>query len=102
MQVLGASYYLLAIHRQSQCWRQTCGKETNATHSPSCTPRFLDCDSLGDPARAAWYNKLTSLSSVMLKMKTAHSHLEFMLMLLLMKLHHLDSLKDIFIASGGS
>lgn len=47
-------------------------------------------------------NKLTSLSSVMLKMKTAHSNLEFMLMLLLMKLHHLDSLKDTFIASGGA
>ncbi|XP_028778316.1 LOW QUALITY PROTEIN: probable cyclic nucleotide-gated ion channel 16 [Neltuma alba] len=73
--VLGAAYYLLAIQRQSQCWREICAKEANATHSPSCSPQFLDCDSLNDPARDAWYQQ--TYLTVVCDAKNEGSHFEF-------------------------
>ncbi|KAK4257096.1 hypothetical protein QN277_006729 [Acacia crassicarpa] len=73
--VLGAAYYLLAINRQSQCWRETCMKETNTTQSPSCSPQFLDCDSLHNPARDAWYQQ--TYLTVTCDAKNEDSHFEF-------------------------
>ncbi|XP_052183326.1 cyclic nucleotide-gated ion channel 18-like [Diospyros lotus] len=52
--VLGASWYLMSIERQYSCWRQECRREMNLTHSPSCTPLFLDCKSLQDRGRQYW------------------------------------------------
>ncbi|KAL6997197.1 putative cyclic nucleotide-gated ion channel 16 [Sarracenia purpurea var. burkii] len=52
--VLGASWYLLSIERQYSCWRQQCRKEQNTTHSPSCSPLFLDCGSLHKSERQFW------------------------------------------------
>ncbi|KAJ7945889.1 Cyclic nucleotide-gated channel [Quillaja saponaria] len=52
--ILGASWYLLSIQRQYECWSDVCKTEKNATHSPSCSPRFLDCSSLENPERQSW------------------------------------------------
>ncbi|KAL5544233.1 hypothetical protein UlMin_008017 [Ulmus minor] len=52
--VVGASWYVLSIQRQYQCWKEECQKETNGTHSPSCKPSFLDCSSLSNPERRYW------------------------------------------------
>lgn len=54
MQILGASWYLLAFERQYSCWKQECRKEQNFTHSPSCTPLFLDCAYNDIPERQYW------------------------------------------------
>ncbi|KAA8542652.1 hypothetical protein F0562_023849 [Nyssa sinensis] len=54
--VLGASWYVLSIERQYSCWRLECRKEQNATHSPSCSPLFLDCKNLDQPERQFWFN----------------------------------------------
>lgn len=56
VQVLGASWYLLAIMRQQSCWAKECEKEADPTHFPLCHPSFLDCSSLGDPNRQVWMN----------------------------------------------
>lgn len=55
--VLGASWYVLSIQRQYECWRIECSKEMNSTHSPSCNPYFLDCNTVGKSARNAWLKK---------------------------------------------
>uniref|UniRef100_A0A5B7BWX8 Putative Cyclic nucleotide-gated channel 16 n=1 Tax=Davidia involucrata TaxID=16924 RepID=A0A5B7BWX8_DAVIN len=52
--VLGASWYVLSIERQYSCWRLECRKEQNGTHSPSCSPLFLDCKHLDQPERQFW------------------------------------------------
>ncbi|GAV63013.1 cNMP_binding domain-containing protein/Ion_trans domain-containing protein [Cephalotus follicularis] len=52
--VLGASWYVLSIQRQHECWTVECAKEMNGTHSPSCSPLFLDCSSLDNPERQLW------------------------------------------------
>ncbi|KAF3437057.1 hypothetical protein FNV43_RR19810 [Rhamnella rubrinervis] len=52
--VVGASWYVLSIQRQYQCWKMECQKEMNHTHSPSCHSSFLDCGSLKDPERILW------------------------------------------------
>lgn len=54
VQVLGASWYVLSIQRQLECWKIECRKEINTTHSPSCHPLFLDCSTLGKPDRNFW------------------------------------------------
>ncbi|KAJ8500891.1 hypothetical protein OPV22_011443 [Ensete ventricosum] len=51
--VLGASWYLLSVERQTTCWKSECRKE-NSTDGPSCAPRFLDCSSFNEPARHDW------------------------------------------------
>ncbi|PSS07802.1 Cyclic nucleotide-gated ion channel like [Actinidia chinensis var. chinensis] len=60
--VLGASWYLLSIERQYSCWSQECRKEQNFTHSPSCSPSFLDCRNLDRPERQYWLNFTKVLS----------------------------------------
>ncbi|URD92956.1 cyclic nucleotide-gated ion channel [Musa troglodytarum] len=53
--VLGASWYLLSVERQTTCWKSECMKE-NGTDGPSCAPRFLDCSSFKDSDRHNWAN----------------------------------------------
>ncbi|KAK8518205.1 hypothetical protein V6N12_017362 [Hibiscus sabdariffa] len=52
--ILGASWYVLSIQRQFECWSIECSKENNGTHSPSCNTLFLDCSTVGRPDRNAW------------------------------------------------
>ncbi|KAE8124188.1 hypothetical protein FH972_019094 [Carpinus fangiana] len=61
--IFGASWYLLSIQRQHKCWSIECINEMNATHSPSCDPLFLDCNSLDKPERRAWLNVTKVLTS---------------------------------------
>ncbi|XP_024024506.1 probable cyclic nucleotide-gated ion channel 16 [Morus notabilis] len=61
--VVGASWYVLSIQRQHQCWKLECDKEMNATHSPSCHPSFLDCSSLSNPERRFWMQGTQVLTS---------------------------------------
>ncbi|XP_040985757.1 probable cyclic nucleotide-gated ion channel 16 [Juglans microcarpa x Juglans regia] len=61
--IFGASWYVLSIQRQHQCWSLQCREEMNATHSPSCNPLFLDCNSLDKPERRSWLNVTKVLSS---------------------------------------
>lgn len=63
VQIFGASWYLLSIQRQHQCWSIECKNEMNATHSPSCDPLFLDCQSLDKPERLSWLNATKVLTS---------------------------------------
>ncbi|XP_015967239.1 probable cyclic nucleotide-gated ion channel 16 [Arachis duranensis] len=60
--VLGASWYVSSIQRQFECWRITCRREMNRTHSPSCKPAYLDCNLLDDPARQAWFKRTSVLA----------------------------------------
>jgi len=48
-QVVGASWYLLAIERQDSCWREACLLE-----SPPCNFQFFDCKGIDD-ARNLWF-----------------------------------------------
>ncbi|KAK4750078.1 hypothetical protein SAY87_027527 [Trapa incisa] len=48
--VLGASWYLLSIERQEECWRKACSK-ANLTF---CHSRNFDCRSMEDSSRASW------------------------------------------------
>ncbi|PON61094.1 Voltage dependent potassium channel [Parasponia andersonii] len=61
--VVGASWYVLSIQRQYQCWKLECDREMNSTHSPSCDPAFLDCSSLSNPARRFWMQGTHVLTS---------------------------------------
>ncbi|XP_021289139.1 protein CNGC15b-like isoform X1 [Herrania umbratica] len=49
--VLGASWYLLSLERQEECWRKVCSLPI-----VDCRYEFFDCSFVGDPARAAWFN----------------------------------------------
>uniref|UniRef100_A0A7N0TNG6 Cyclic nucleotide-binding domain-containing protein n=1 Tax=Kalanchoe fedtschenkoi TaxID=63787 RepID=A0A7N0TNG6_KALFE len=53
-QVLGASWYLLAIGRQYSCWRQECDREDSEIGT--CLLKFLDCRTKDDPDRQYWLN----------------------------------------------
>ncbi|KAM7268552.1 hypothetical protein ACFE04_010718 [Oxalis oulophora] len=53
--VLGATWYLLSIGRQFSCWKSECASE-NARKFAACIPSFLDCSSVGNPAREKWLN----------------------------------------------
>ncbi|RZC08171.1 probable cyclic nucleotide-gated ion channel 16 [Glycine soja] len=61
--VLGASWYVSSIQRQYECWIITCKKEMNRTHSPSCNPSFLDCGTLADHERQAWFKRTRVLTA---------------------------------------
>ncbi|XP_048444021.1 probable cyclic nucleotide-gated ion channel 16 [Pyrus x bretschneideri] len=52
--IVGASWYVLSIRRQYECWTGECKKEVNKTHSPSCKISFLDCGSADNPERKLW------------------------------------------------
>ncbi|KAK7350606.1 hypothetical protein VNO77_09417 [Canavalia gladiata] len=60
--VLGASWYVTSLQRQYECWRITCKKEMNRTRSPSCNPSFLDCATLDNHERQAWFRRTRVLS----------------------------------------
>ncbi|QCD84792.1 probable cyclic nucleotide-gated ion channel 16 [Vigna unguiculata] len=61
--VLGATWYVASIQRQYECWIITCKHEMNRTHSPSCTPSFLDCATLDHRERQAWFKRTRVLSN---------------------------------------
>ncbi|KAI4300281.1 hypothetical protein L6164_033678 [Bauhinia variegata] len=50
--VLGSSWYVLSIERQDECWKKACSLER-----PDCQYYYLECKSVGDPARAAWFRR---------------------------------------------
>ncbi|PSR98163.1 Protein CNGC15c like [Actinidia chinensis var. chinensis] len=56
--VIGSSWYLLAIERQEECWKEVCSLE-----QPNCQTSFFDCKRLHYPARASWFesSNVTSL-----------------------------------------
>ncbi|XP_061368769.1 protein CNGC15a-like isoform X2 [Gastrolobium bilobum] len=45
-----SSWYLLSVERQDECWKKACTLEY-----PHCQYHYLDCQSIGDPNRAAWF-----------------------------------------------
>ena len=53
--VTGATWYLSSIGRQFNCWKTQCNQE-NKSHTLSCLPSFLDCNSLNLPERQYWLN----------------------------------------------
>ena len=53
--VTGATWYLSSIGRQYNCWKTQCDQE-NKSHTLSCLPSFLDCNSLNLPERQYWLN----------------------------------------------
>ncbi|KAK7345560.1 hypothetical protein VNO77_16165 [Canavalia gladiata] len=48
--VLGSSWYLLSIERQNECWKKAC-----TLQYPTCQYHYLECQSLDDPHRIAWF-----------------------------------------------
>lgn len=54
-QVTGATWYLSSIGRQFNCWKTQCEQE-NRSHTLSCLPIFLDCNSADLPERQYWLN----------------------------------------------
>lgn len=48
--VVGSCWYLLSTERQEECWRKVCSLQES-----ECNYWFLDCNSLQDPHRAAWF-----------------------------------------------
>ncbi|KAK7267680.1 hypothetical protein RIF29_20358 [Crotalaria pallida] len=56
--VLGSSWYLLSIERQEECWKKACSLQY-----PYCQYHYLDCQSIGDPDRTAWFRS-SNLSSL--------------------------------------
>ncbi|KAJ4847841.1 hypothetical protein Tsubulata_000157, partial [Turnera subulata] len=55
--IFGCLWYLLAIGRQEDCWREMCGLENT-----DCQLSFLDCRRLNDPDRVSWLRS-TQISS---------------------------------------
>ncbi|XP_028802291.1 probable cyclic nucleotide-gated ion channel 14 isoform X2 [Neltuma alba] len=51
--VLGASWYLLSIERNSTCWKSQC---KNETFPMKCVLQYLDCSTLNDDDRMKWVN----------------------------------------------
>ncbi|KAK8489489.1 hypothetical protein V6N13_103672 [Hibiscus sabdariffa] len=47
--VLGATWYLLSLERQEECWMKVCNLPL-----VDCGHRYFDCRSVGDPARFSW------------------------------------------------
>ncbi|KAJ9694436.1 hypothetical protein PVL29_010094 [Vitis rotundifolia] len=56
--VLGSCWYLLSTKRQEECWRKVCRLQES-----DCNYWFLDCNSLQDPHRAAWF-KSSNISTL--------------------------------------
>ncbi|XP_058067861.1 probable cyclic nucleotide-gated ion channel 14 isoform X1 [Magnolia sinica] len=54
--VLGASWYLLSIERQTTCWKSECQKEIEFPNGTKCDFDFFDCDTLNKPNRMNWAN----------------------------------------------
>ncbi|KAI9122313.1 hypothetical protein K1719_007002 [Acacia pycnantha] len=48
--VLGSCWYLLSIERQEECWKKVC-----TLQHPKCLYHYLECGSVGDPNRVAWF-----------------------------------------------
>ncbi|XP_059645675.1 cyclic nucleotide-gated ion channel 18-like isoform X2 [Cornus florida] len=72
-QLLGASWYVLSIERQYSCWRTECTNEHNGTHSPSCSPLFLDCKNFDLPERQYW----SKSTEVLTKCDALNTKIEF-------------------------
>ncbi|XP_027332532.1 cyclic nucleotide-gated ion channel 18-like [Abrus precatorius] len=53
--ITGATWYLSSIGRQFSCWQTQCNQE-NKSHTLSCLPSYLDCNSLNLPEREYWLN----------------------------------------------
>lgn len=62
VQVLGATWYVSSIQRQYECWKIMCKKEVNRTHSPSCHISFLDCTTIYNQERQAWFRRTRVLT----------------------------------------
>ncbi|KAK4798225.1 hypothetical protein SAY86_030551 [Trapa natans] len=58
--VIGATWYLWALERQYDCWRNECLKEANLKFWP-CRTDFLDCASLNWPDRQHWLNATNAI-----------------------------------------
>ncbi|XP_059645674.1 cyclic nucleotide-gated ion channel 18-like isoform X1 [Cornus florida] len=71
--LLGASWYVLSIERQYSCWRTECTNEHNGTHSPSCSPLFLDCKNFDLPERQYW----SKSTEVLTKCDALNTKIEF-------------------------
>lgn len=56
--VVGSCWYLLSTERQEECWRKVCSLQES-----ECNYWFLDCNSLQDPHRAAWF-KSSNISTL--------------------------------------
>ncbi|XP_008794413.1 probable cyclic nucleotide-gated ion channel 14 [Phoenix dactylifera] len=54
--VLGASWYLLSVERQTTCWKSECRKENGTQGTPLCDLKFLDCESSNRSDRQIWAN----------------------------------------------
>ena len=61
VQVIGASWYLLAIERQYSCWNEECAKEENLTYP--CNRVYFDCDHVDEPGRDEWLKQTKVLSN---------------------------------------
>ncbi|KAK8952902.1 putative cyclic nucleotide-gated ion channel 17 [Platanthera guangdongensis] len=55
--VIGASYYLLTIDRQTTCWKLECARE-NGTSGAHCHMKFLDCE-MSSGIDQNWANSTT-------------------------------------------
>ncbi|XP_058113875.1 cyclic nucleotide-gated ion channel 17-like isoform X3 [Magnolia sinica] len=55
-QVLGASWYLLSIERQTACWKTECRNETESINGAKCKFAYLDCDTWYQTERQNWAN----------------------------------------------
>lgn len=42
--VVGASFFIMTIQRQTTCWKSQCNNENGTMGLPLCYPRYLDCD----------------------------------------------------------
>ncbi|XP_058113874.1 cyclic nucleotide-gated ion channel 17-like isoform X2 [Magnolia sinica] len=54
--VLGASWYLLSIERQTACWKTECRNETESINGAKCKFAYLDCDTWYQTERQNWAN----------------------------------------------
>lgn len=54
VQVLGASWYLLSIERQTMCWKSECKKESDSINGTKCSVKYFDCESRNLIFRQNW------------------------------------------------
>ncbi|XXG58365.1 hypothetical protein AAC387_Pa04g0689 [Persea americana] len=52
--VLGASWYLLSIERQTMCWKSECKKEIDSINGTKCSVEYFDCESRNLIVRQNW------------------------------------------------
>ncbi|XP_010929224.1 probable cyclic nucleotide-gated ion channel 14 isoform X2 [Elaeis guineensis] len=72
-QVLGASWYLLSVERQTTCWKSECKKENGTQGTPLCNLNFLDCESSSRSDRQIWANE----TSVFTNCDASNSNISF-------------------------